>query len=109
MDLISQIGVGGTFAVIVIKIVLDELRDRRDAARRSKLETIAQQTRDLWEWHNVNDQNGVKLWYSRRSLEDTIRKLVEIAEHQRAILERIDLHLSDLKERMKQLEQSWAE
>jgi hypothetical protein len=38
---------------------------------------IARQTEDLWKWHNQKDEDGVPVWYVRRSLERSIRELSE--------------------------------
>lgn len=40
-----------------------------------KLEKQGRQTEDLHEWHDVKDNEGVRLWYVRRSLEDAIKEL----------------------------------
>ena len=52
-------------------------------------EQIEEQTQDLWDWHNVNDQEGVKLWYVRRSLEDAIKDLSEAIQIQTNVLREI--------------------
>lgn len=36
--------------------------------------------KDLWRWHSLTDDEGVKVWYVRKSLEDSIHKLVEVVE-----------------------------
>ncbi len=36
---------------------------------------------DLYDWHNVNDDEGVKLWYTRnKTVEDTLHKMTEILD-----------------------------
>lgn len=37
--------------------------------------------KDLHDWHNVNDDEGVKLWYTRnKTVEDTLHKMTEILD-----------------------------
>ena len=41
---------------------------------------LCRQVNDLWVWHNKEDDDGVKVWYVRRSLENAIEKLCSISE-----------------------------
>lgn len=70
-----------------------QLLDRSPKVNFEKLEgcvqTIHTQTQDLWDWHNVNDQEGVKLWYVRRSLEDAVRALSKSIQIQTDVLREI--------------------
>lgn len=37
--------------------------------------------KDLHNWHNVNDEEGVKIWYTRnKAVEDTLEKMTEILD-----------------------------
>lgn len=36
---------------------------------------------DLWEWHNKEDEEGVKIWYTRNAkMEGTLEKMTEILD-----------------------------
>lgn len=73
---IMELGVGGIFAILVIREVLGFLRSRKNGGYPDrKIAEIHNWIEDLWNWHNVTDNDGVKIWYVRRSLEDAIRKL----------------------------------
>lgn len=48
---------------------------RRVAKLDKELPTIMSQLKDLHDWHNVSDEEGVKIWYVRRSLEKAISDL----------------------------------
>lgn len=73
---ITQIGVGGIFAILVIREVLGFLRSRKNGYYPNRrFNEMCNWVEDLWNWHNVTDNDGVKIWYVRRSLEDAIRKL----------------------------------
>lgn len=41
----------------------------------TKLDKQGRQIKDLYEWHDVKDNEGVRLWYVRRSLEEAIKEL----------------------------------
>ena len=42
---------------------------------REFLSPIKRMTKELHDWHNVNDRDGVKIWYVRPSLAEAIRDL----------------------------------
>jgi predicted nuclease with TOPRIM domain len=58
-------------------------------------DVLISQTDDLWDWHNKEDSDGVKIWYVRSSLEASIKDLVSTLETQRIIMRSI-LHKLDL-------------
>ena len=53
------------------------------------LPKMARQIDELWRWHAKEDDEGVKVWYVRRSLEETLKTLAENIGHQTTILESI--------------------
>lgn len=57
-------------------------------------ERIEKQVDDLWDWHNKDDSDGVKVWYVRGSLEKSMKELVETLDAQRVIMRSI-LHKID--------------
>lgn len=40
-----------------------------------------EQIQILYKWHAKEDDDGVKVWYNRRGLEDAIEKMAEAIEH----------------------------
>lgn len=82
-----------------IKALEDEV-----AKTNKSIEQIKKQTEDLHEWHDKSDQDGVKIWYVRKSLEDALKDhaeavatLAKNAELQTQILQQLvesnkDLH-----------------
>ena len=58
-------------------------------------EGMRDEIRDLWKWHNVSDNEGVKIWYVRKSLEEAIEKLASNIEMQteilRSMIDRIEI------------------
>lgn len=90
--LLLQLGVGGIFAILILKTVFDFLTKKKDEKKNGNgngLSTVkvALQIKDLWDWHNISDEDGVKLWYFRRSLEPAVHKLAENIESQTRILQ----------------------
>ena len=37
------------------------------------IEMISDQSSDMYEWHNKSDQDNVKIWYVRQSLENAVK------------------------------------
>lgn len=70
---------GATIALLVVIIVREVLRSLKE-------NEVHQQIRDLYVWHSKTDEDGVPVWYVRRSLEDTIIKLAENMEKQTELL-----------------------
>lgn len=41
---------------------------------------VRKEISDMHEWHNVNDENHVKVWYFTKQMKDTLNKLIEVME-----------------------------
>lgn len=45
------------------------------------LYAINSKIKDLWDWHSKEDDEGVKIWYTRnRNMEETLDRLTDICE-----------------------------
>ena len=53
------------------------------------LPKMARQIDELWRWHSKEDEEGVKVWYVRRSLEESLKTLAKNIGQQTTILEQI--------------------
>ena len=43
--------------------------------------TLHSKVKDLWEWHNKEDDEGVKIWYTRNAkMEETLEKMTDILD-----------------------------
>lgn len=60
-----------------------------------KVETIADETSEMYDWHDKADQDGVKVWYIRQSLENALRDNAKATE---AIARNIELQTRLLEE-----------
>jgi len=58
---------------------------------------IARQIDDLHKWHDVQDNEGVKIWYVRRSLEDAIVKLADNIDAQTKVFLKMDRRLDTIE------------
>lgn len=105
-----EIGVGGIFAIMVIKEVFGFVRHIVQAMQHRKnggenlraFEDLTEKRiRDLHDWHNVRDQDGVPRWFVRQDaydkLEEAIEKLARSVERQARILERLASDLDKMK------------
>jgi hypothetical protein len=60
--------------------------------------------KDLHEWHNKEDADGVKVWYIRQSLADAITVFSNNVEAQTRCLEAISSKLSKVEHKIDALE-----
>lgn len=42
-----------------------------------KVDTLIQTSKTMYDWHDKNDEDGVKIWYVRRSLEEALQENVK--------------------------------
>jgi hypothetical protein len=86
MSLVTQLGVGGIFAILVIQMVLrflektkDKKTDGSKSAAMTDLFAIARATKEaserLVEMHDCKDTDGVYVWYVPRRMERIIDDL----------------------------------
>jgi len=97
----TQHGLAFAAVVIALWITRELLRMMRTPKKDALLDSLIKSVRDikdktddLHEWHNKTDQEGVKVWYVRRSLEQAIKELSKNIGHQTEIFQAI---LGDLK------------
>lgn len=117
METLMQLGVGGIFAILVIREVLSFLQRRGDllapivvptptecltVEERKMLRQVHEWSRDLHAWHDVSDPDGVKIWYNRRSLEEAVDRLAttieKMSEFQRAEFEVLKEMARDMRD-----------
>lgn len=63
------------------------------------LSSIKRYTGELHRWHDKEDEDGVKIWYIRSSLERAIHKLAEAADAQTRLMEKVINDLDEMKKR----------
>jgi len=103
--MLTQLGVGGIFALLIIREVLGFLSKRKDRGNGNGkaamtetvqsdlfqlLREINEGTRELVRLHDVKDEDGVPVWYVRKSLERQIEQLVTgVAQLTNAIAQQV--------------------
>ena len=87
MDHLAEVGVGAIVALLIIKEVLGFLKTRRSGDGRCP--ECFRLVQDLHKMHSVKDQDGVPVWYVRRSMETAIDKLAENIQTQTLILQKL--------------------
>jgi hypothetical protein len=87
-------GLGAAVAILVlervyvlVKMILENTNKRTEGT--AAYGTMVQQVHDLHDWHNVTDEEGVRLWYSRRSVERAVEKIAESQVTQTKLLENL--------------------
>jgi biopolymer transport protein ExbB/TolQ len=117
MEHLSELGVGGILALLILKEVFSFMRSKKAvSATRTQnqlitdsilkglkgiqsdpcynehkkigkmMEDMTRKINDLYKWHDVEDSEGVKVWYVRKSLEEAIVKLSSSIEKQTELL-----------------------
>jgi len=94
----KDVGLGEfAFVLLILKIVFDFVAGMRKKStvpvpvgNTAEWNDLLRQTKDLWDWHNVGDEEGVKIWYVRKSIEESLKKSTETQALIAKMLERID-------------------
>lgn len=107
-SLVPQLGVAGILIYLLIKEMFSFLKTRNGNGstirRMDKLEIMADQIKDLHEWHNQADEDGVKVWYVRRSLEEAVEKLAVAITAQTSVMQALASRLDNLQTEVQRLE-----
>lgn len=92
-----QVGAGGMFALFVLREVFSFLKERLRCQNNALFELMAKQIHELHEWHAVTDEDGVKIWYLRRSLENAIEKLTSNLDLQTQLLRELVMSMKETR------------
>lgn len=82
-DMMTQLGVGGILAILMVREVLNFLKSKQPTQNGEtqrlfvKLDQVTRHVADLHKWHDKTDEDGVPVWYIRRSFEDAVEKLAD--------------------------------
>jgi len=86
-------------AVLLIIFILDKAVSLLKT-RGIDLHKMGVQLNELHKWHDVADDEGVKIWYVRRSLEDAIAKLATNIELETRVLEKMDRRMERIESKL---------
>ncbi|NDC29906.1 MAG: hypothetical protein EBZ58_02985 [Bacteroidetes bacterium] len=59
-----------------IKDTVDEIKDKIQKTE-AKVDELIQMNDTMYDWHDKADEDGVKIWYVRRSLEEALHENVK--------------------------------
>ena len=102
-ELVTQLGAGAVFVLIVLKLYIDYAKGKKrpnDLEFMEKVEKIRVDVADLRKWHDKEDVDGVKVWYFRASLEAAIIKLSESIAQSTRINERMLDKLDNIESKL---------
>ena len=81
-DVLQQLGIGGIFAVLLVREVLSFFREKGNGngsiftrSERTEWSTVVDQVRDLHIWHAKTDASGTPIWYIGPNLERSLKVL----------------------------------
>lgn len=100
---VTEIGVGGLIALLVLKEVTNIIKmiitmfkreksadnDAVIAGNANDIQLMMHQVSQMHEWHNREDSDGVKIWHRRRDLDDLIVKMCDHIRVQTELLRAI--------------------
>lgn len=97
---LKEFGIAGMIIIavgyLVEKVLQYRSKPTESQARddyRKRLDEMADQVKQLYDWHDRMDDDGVPVWYVRKSLENAIAELVVAINKQSQLLQRwIDRH-----------------
>lgn len=108
-ELLTQVGVGGIFTVLVLREVFNFLSSKKNGRTSDDIKQMIRQVDTLYRWHDKEDEEGVKIWYVRLSLEKALMKLAESIELQTKIFKELSLDVAESKEGIKQIRKEMTE
>jgi hypothetical protein len=80
-------------AIEVAKLAISKIKNGKDHNGLNEIGVLTQRQhqwlKDLHEWHNREDSEGVKIWYVRPGLERAITSLSACIERQTVAIEKI--------------------
>lgn len=90
-DPLTQLGVGGIFAVILVDRVLGFLRTRKNGqnGKCAHCEECYNLVRDMHIVHSRTDENGIPLVYTPPRLESTLKELSAAITKQTEVLQEL--------------------
>ena len=89
---LTELGTITMVAALIVDRIFQALKNRG-----IDIGKIAAQINELHGWHDMDDDEGVKIWYVRHSLEEAIIALSKNISLQTTLLDRIDRRLERIE------------
>jgi prefoldin subunit 5 len=80
-----------------VKIIIEKI-DSHNEKYREQLEAINMRTSELYNWHNVVDEDNVKVWYLRKSFTEAITKISKNTEETSKLLMKMTQSMETMSE-----------
>lgn len=108
-SLVPQLGVAGILIYLLIKEMFSFLKSRNGSSTpptklEERIERMDDRIEDLHVWHSQTDEDGVKIWYVRRSLEEAVDKLSLAITSQTTVMQALAAKLNSVQNEVKRLE-----
>lgn len=116
-----EIGAGGVLCYLILKLVFQFLEKKNPPAVASpvicpmakafdadQFKTVAEQSKDLWDWHNKEDPaTGKKLWYSNSDshLVAVLERSAAASEAQILVLTKLTAQVEHMTKGVERMEQ----
>jgi len=101
---LAQLSVGLIAAILVLREVFSFLKTRNgNNPVLKRLDEIDRRVQQLYDWHNVTDENGTKIWYAQRSMSRSVEKLSESIQAQTVILKQMVEEMRNLYGEVREL------
>jgi hypothetical protein len=97
-DVLTQLGVGGILVVLVLREVFNFLAKRngeKGDAHPHECVECRKMVEQLFKMHDKTDEDGVYVWYVRKSLEAAISKLGDAIETQTQVFRNLLVHMEE--------------
>ena len=98
-DMIQQIGIGGIFALLLIREVLHFLKAKEERVEATLDERAIAKIHNSHEILSMKDEDGAPLVFTPRSMSRTISMIAETQRQQADILSRLADGVEDLRRR----------
>jgi hypothetical protein len=119
VEAIAEVATPSVAVVALVVVILDRIftfvKHQRGNDSDALISLMARQTSELHTWHAREDEEGVKIWYVRRSLEKAVLELSTNTVAQTELLRELVREvqgdrsdLADLRDELKQRSQNGA-
>ncbi len=106
---ITEAGIGAIVALMILREVFSFLTSKKDI--RPDILIMQRKIDELYDWHDQTDADGVKVWYIRKSLEEsvdglqeTIKEFIRVQQLSLDVLKEISYQLRHIDTQVNQID-----
>ena len=111
-NLAGNLGSSGLLVLLVVKICIDALKEKRNrkngyskddlASMKRAIYDTQKKVQDLHVWHSKTDDEGTPLWYHRRSTDRAIERIAESIEIQTRLFQSMSHEIKEIREHQRE-------